>query len=208
MNLLYLLDLVGAGVFAVSGALTAGRNRLDLLGVVVIALVTAIGGGTLRDLLLDRHPVFWIADPLYLLVIVAAALATVPYVRLARPPEKFLQTADALGLALFAISGAQVAEDLGVPDLIVVVMGAITGVVGGVLRDVLCNEIPMILRKGNLYAAAAIVGLVAYVLLQDLGLARPMAAWVGMALVAGLRFASIAFNWTLPEFRLPPQGRP
>jgi uncharacterized membrane protein YeiH len=87
-------------------------------------------------------------------------------------------------------------------------MGAITGVVGGVLRDVLCNEIPMVLRKGNLYAAAALFGRVAYVLLQHLGLARQSAAWVGMALVAGLRLASIAFNWTLPEFRLPPEGRP
>jgi uncharacterized membrane protein YeiH len=202
VKLLHVIDLVGVGVFAISGALAAGRRRLDLLGVVVIATVTAIGGGTIRDLLLDR-PVFWIGEPIYLMVTFAAALLTVPYVRYASPPEKFLQAADALGLGLFTVAGAQVAQQLGVHGLIVVVMGVVTGVVGGVVRDVLCNEIPMILRRGNLYAAAAAAGAALYVMLGQLGVARLPASVCGMALIVALRAASIAFNWMLPVFHLP-----
>lgn len=208
MPLLHLLDLAGVAVFAVSGALAAGRKSLDLLGVVVIAVVTAIGGGTVRDLLLDRHPVFWIADPSYLVVIIVAALATVPYVRFARPPEKFLQVADALGLALFAISGAQIAERAQLPGMIVVVMATITGVFGGVLRDVLCAEIPMILRRGNIYATAVIAGAALYVLLQAAGVPRSYASFAGMAMVAGLRLAAIVWDLTLPVFSLPTERRP
>jgi Glycine transporter len=125
--ILYLLDLLGVAVFAVSGAIAAGQKRFDLLGVVVIATVTAIGGGTIRDVLLDRHPVFWIKDPTYLLVILAAAAGTLLYVRFREPPRTSLLVADALGLALFTISGAQVAEGQDLPGLIAVVMGTITG---------------------------------------------------------------------------------
>ncbi len=113
--LLYVLDLIGVAVFAVSGALAAGRKHLDLLGVIVLGLVTAIGGGTIRDLLLDRHPLFWLADPAYLIVIVAVALLTVAYVRWRPPPAATLLYADAVGLAMFSIAGARIAERAGVP---------------------------------------------------------------------------------------------
>jgi len=199
--LLRILDLAGVGVFAVSGALTAGRKSLDLLGVVVIALVTSIGGGTLRDVLLNRAP-FWLQDPLFIGVIVGAALATVVVVRYMQPPENLLQLADALGLALFAISGAQIAEQAGLPGTTIVVMAVITAVFGGVLRDVLCAEIPMILRKGNIYATAVIAGASLYVLLQAAGIARENAALTGMAAIAGLRIAAIYFNLSLPVFSL------
>lgn len=199
--ILRILDLVGVGVFAISGALAAGRRSMDLLGVVVLALVTAIGGGTLRDLLLDRT-VFWITDPMYLAVIIGAALFTVIYARFRHPPEAALQVADALGLALFSISGAQIAETAGHPGLIVVVMATITGVFGGVLRDMLCAEVPMILRKGNIYATAVIAGASLYVLLQASGIAREPAALAGMVAVAGLRLAAIWYGLTLPVFQL------
>ncbi len=201
--LLQILDYAGVAVFAVSGALTAGRKSLDLVGVVVIALVTATGGGTLRDLLLDRHPVFWIAEPAYLLVIIAAALLTVPYVRYRRPPLKLLQIADALGLAFFSIAGAQVAETTQHSGVIVVMMAAITGCSGGVLRDVLCNDIPMILRRGSIYAGAVVAGGVVYVLVGALGAPRLLTTLLGMGAIAGVRFAAIAWNLTLPVFRLP-----
>ena len=199
--LLRILDLVGVGVFAVSGALAAGRRSLDLLGVVVIALVTAIGGGTLHDLLLDR-PVFWVVDPAYVSTIVIAALLTVVYVRFRRPPDKALQLADALGLALFTISGSQIAESAQHAGLIVVVMGTITGVFGGVIRDVLCAEIPMIFRKGSIYATAAIAGATLYVALQQLGVDRVTASLAGMGAIAGLRLAAIYFRLSLPVFSL------
>lgn len=202
MSLLQFFDLLGVAVFAVSGALAAVRKRLDLLGVVVIAMVTAIGGGTTRDLLLDRA-VFWTTQPRYLYVILGAALVTVLWTRRFRPPERALATADALGLALFAISGAQIAERIGLPGIVCVIMGTITGVAGGMIRDVLTAEIPMVIRRGQIYATAAILGIVAYLLLRGtLGVLEPVAALIGMAMIAVLRISAIAWGWTLPVFTL------
>lgn len=208
MSVVYFFNLLGVAVFAVSGALAAGRKRLDLLGVMVIAVVTAIGGGTLRDLLLDLHPTFWIRDPTYLAVIVLSASLTILYVRYYQPPVRALLIADALGLALFTISGAQLAEAAGLPGAIVVVMGVITGVAGGVLRDVLTAEVPLVLRPGTLYATTAIAGATVYLLLQAAGLARSPAALSGMAMVAALRFGAILWGLRLPVFILPDTRRP
>lgn len=199
----HVIDLLGVAVFAVSGALAAGRKSLDLLGVVVVATVTAIGGGTLRDLLLDRNPVFWVADPSYLAVITAAALLTVVYARWRRPPQQALAIADALGLGFFVISGARIAELLGLPAVTVVVMGVITGVAGGVVRDVLTAEIPLVLRRGELYATAAIAGVVVYLLLLPLGAPRPIPTLAGVATIVALRLASLLWGLRLPIFTLP-----
>jgi uncharacterized membrane protein YeiH len=200
MTLVRVLDLVGIGVFAVSGALAAGRKRLDLLGVFVLASVTAIGGGTVRDLLLDRHPMFWLSDATYLGVIVVAVAITFAYVRWRRPPLASLLVADALGLALFSIAGAQIAESAGLPAVAVVVLGTVTGVGGGVIRDVLSAEVPFVLRRGNLYASAVIVGIAAYLTLESLGVARQTASLTGMALIAALRLAAIRWELKLPIF--------
>ncbi|HEU4562391.1 MAG TPA: TRIC cation channel family protein [Longimicrobium sp.] len=203
MMIWYALDLLGVAVFAVSGALAAGRKSLDLLGVVVVATATAVGGGTLRDLLLDRHPIFWIDDPAYLAVIVGASLLTVAWSRARRPPGSALLLADALGLALFTISGAQIAEAAGVPAPLVVVMGAFTGAAGGAVRDVLTAEIPLILRRGDIYATASIVGACVYLVLQAVGIDRSVAGVAGMAAVAALRLAAIYRGLQLPVFSLP-----
>lgn len=200
--ILYLLDLLGVAVFAASGALAAGRKRLDLLGVVVIAAVTAIGGGTIRDVLLDRHPVFWIDDPTYLVVIVAAALLTVGWAHFLQPPQDSLAIADALGLGFFTIGGAQIAEAADLSAIIVVLMGTITGVAGGVIRDVLTNEIPMILRRGQLYASAAIAGASLYLVLIAFGWDRTGGALVGMGTIVGLRLAAIVWGLRLPVFEV------
>lgn len=200
---LYALDLLGVGVFAISGALAAGRKSLDLLGVVVIAVVTAVGGGTIRDVLLDRHPVFWIADTSYLWVILGAALLTVVYVRFRQPPFKALLVADAFGLALFAVAGARIAEQAGLRGIVVVFMGTITGVAGGVVRDVLTAEIPLVLRRGQIYATAAIAGITLYLVLQTVGVGGRAAALAGMAFIAALRLAAITWGLTIPVFTLP-----
>jgi len=200
--IIYLLDLLGVAVFAISGALAAGRKSLDLLGVIVIAVVTAIGGGTLRDLLLDRHPIFWVADPTYLIVISISALLTFSYVRLHHPPRKSLLIADAFGLDLFTIMGAKIAEAAGLSPIIVVVMGTMTGVAGGVLRDVLCAEVPLILRR-DIYATAAIVGASLYLIVQEFGVGQIAATLIGMTTVALLRLIAIQRGLRLPVFRLP-----
>jgi uncharacterized membrane protein YeiH len=205
-GLLEVLDVTGVAVFAASGALAAARKKLDLLGMVVIATVTAIGGGTLRDLLLGRA-LFWLVQPTYLYVILIAALGTVVYTRWFSPPDRALAILDALGLALFTIIGSQVAESLEHKGVVVVVMGTLTGVAGGVVRDVLTGEIPLILRKGQIYATAAIAGAVAYLLLQAL-LDRTTAGLCAMALIAAIRLGAIAWNWTLPVFTIPgPEDR-
>ena len=201
MNL-ELIDYAGVAVFAASGALAAARKSLDVLGVVVIATVTAIGGGTMRDLLLAR-PVFWTQHPAYLYVILLTAIGTLVYTRRFHPPERLLAMLDALGLAFFTISGAQIAEGLEYTGIVVVVMGTLTGVAGGALRDLLTGEIPLILRKGQIYATAAIVGAALYQAMQSLGLERGLAAGAGMVLIAAMRLAAIVFNWTLPVFGLP-----
>ena len=201
MTLVRVLDLLGIGVFAVSGALAAGRKRLDLLGVFVLASVTAIGGGTIRDLLLDRQPL-WLTDASYVGVIVVAVAITFAYVRWRRPPLASLLVADALGLALFSVAGAQIAESAGLPAVAVVVLGTVTGVGGGVIRDVLSAEIPFVLRRGNLYASTVIVGVAAYLALESVGVPRQTASLIGMALIAGVRFAAIRWELALPVFEV------
>ena len=195
---LYLLDLFGVAVFAVSGTLTAGRKGMDLFGAVVIAVITAVGGGTVRDVLLDNHPVFWIRDPTYLLVILAATAAALAYARLSRPPRISLLVADAFGLAVFTFIGARTAYEAGVPAPVVVVMGAITGAAGGVMRDVLCAEVPLILRR-DVYATAAVAGATVYVLLRELEATGPALALVPVAIVFGLRLAAIRLELNVPR---------
>lgn len=204
-QLLYFFTLLGVGVFACSGALAAGRRNLDPIGVAVLAIVTATGGGTIRDLLLDR-PVFWIVDSTHIVVCLGAAAATWVWVRFFTPPDRALQLADALGLAMFAIAGAQIAEERGQSGLIIVLMGAITGSAGGLLRDVLSAEVPLVFRKSELYVTACIAGLIAYVSLRYFGFQTGPAGSVGAAVILTLRLASIRWNITLPTMKVGPNA--
>lgn len=206
MNLLYVLSLMGVAVFAISGALSAGRKRFDIFGVLVISVVTAIGGGTIRDLLLDRNPIFWIGDTRYLLVSSVAGLLTILYVRRRTFSLRWLLYADGLGLALFTISGTRIAEGTGVSPGVSVLMGCITGVAGGVIRDVLSAEVPMLLRDRELYATAAIGGSVAYLALtRVLSVEVQLASVIGMVVVAALRFSSIWWKLRMPVIHIKDQ---
>jgi uncharacterized membrane protein YeiH len=196
---LYLMDLVGVFAFAVSGALTAGRKGMDLFGVLVVAAVTAIGGGTVRDVLLDR-PDFWLADTTYLYVIAAAAVCTLIYARFRRPPYGALLVADAFGLAVFALLGVRAGLGAGVSPLIAVLMGAITGVVGGAVRDVLCGETPLILRR-EIYATAAIAGASTYVVLVAWAGQGTITLTASVAVTLLLRLIAVRFALNLPTER-------
>lgn len=200
--LLYYLDLLGVAVFAASGVLAARNRDLDLFGIIVVATLTAIGGGTLRDLLLNRHPIFWIVDPTYLIVIVAAALATVLYLRMLPPPGKLFLLADALGLALFAMSGAQLALAAHHSPLIVLVMGTMTGVTGGILRDVITARVPLVLQR-EIYAVAAIAGISLYIGLDALGVPDLIGFNLGIFMVALLRVLAIRYHLNLPIIHRP-----
>lgn len=200
-ELLYWLDLFGIVVFALSGALMAGRYKLDPFGVVVLAAVTAIGGGTIRDVILDT-PVFWLVNPIYLYVILFTAILTIAFIR--RPkriPKRFLLLSDALGLALFAVLGTAKSISLGVPVSIAIVMGTITGVAGGMIRDVLCNVIPMILRQ-EIYATAAILGGSLYALFNALGWSDNVAIVCAVIGALTLRLAAIYWRVSLPAFQI------
>lgn len=199
--LLYLLDLIGVAVFAVSGVLVAARSGMDLLGGLALAALTAIGGGTLRDVLLNRHPIFWIRDARYLLVIILAAALTMFYISFFPPPGYGLLIADALGLALFAISGAQIAEAAGLSPLVVVLMGAMTGTAGGMLRDVMSARVPLVFQQ-DLYATAAMGGVVMYLVLQKLGAPRNVAIGAGVAVILAMRWLAVVWGVHLPRLHL------
>jgi uncharacterized membrane protein YeiH len=195
--MMHWLDLLGVAVFAISGTLQAARRRLDPFGALVLAVVTAIGGGTLRDLLLDQRPIFWISAPDYLLVIALATALAIVVGRWYAPPHQILAVADAAGLALFTISGTEIASRAGVHPAIAVTMGAITGCAGGLLRDLLCAQLPLLLHR-DIYATAALTGAVAYLLLAAAGVPEQAATLLAMAATFGLRLIAIRRDLHLP----------
>lgn len=197
--MLYLVDLFGVAVFAVTGALVAGERRMDLVGVLVLATVTAVGGGTLRDLLIDAPGVFWVEDPRYILVALVAGLLTVILTHRHRFRIRALPIADAIGLAAFAVIGAENAYNAGINPFIAIVMGVITGVVGGILRDVIGQRVPLIFGS-ELYASAALLGASIYVALAAAGFSRPIPLTLGLVAGLGLRLAAIRWHIHLPVF--------
>ncbi len=203
MILVHLFTVIGVAVFAASGALAAVRRSLDPVGVLVLAIVTATGGGTLRDVLMDRHPVFWISAPWFIGVSALAALVTWLWVRKYPPPDKALQYADALGLAFFSIAGAQIAEAGGLAPFAATIMAALTGCAGGLIRDVLVAEVPLVFRQSELYVTACLAGVVLYFCLKALGLTAEIASVLGMATIALIRLASIRWSITLPVLKMP-----
>ncbi|KAB7619685.1 trimeric intracellular cation channel family protein [Alkalilimnicola sp. S0819] len=195
----YLLDLFGVMVFAVTGALAAGRKNMDIFGVLVLAVVTALGGGTLRDMALGATPVFWVNDPAYLIAATVAAVLTVLGARWAARPRRLLPYADAVGLATFTVLGTGKALALGVAPEIAVIMGVMSGVVGGMVRDVLCGEVPLVLRK-ELYATAGFAGALVVVLIGRVLEDPNLASWLGALTVLVLRVAAIRWHLSLPVF--------
>lgn len=182
MSALQIADLIGVFVFALSGGMMASRIGLDFFGVLVVSLLPAIGGGTLRDLLLDR-PVFWLED--WWVIVIALAAGAMTWVigeRIAR--FKTLIWLDAMGLALFAVTGARIAHELGYGPVIVIMMGTMTASFGGLIRDIVCNEVPLILRE-DIYATAALLGAAVYWLLVEF-LVGPQ---IAMAAGGGIAFA-------------------
>lgn len=200
--LLRILDLLGVAVFAVSGALTGMAARLDLLGILVLASVTAVGGGTIRDLLLNRHPIFWIRDPWPILATVAATALTLVWIHYLPVPRGTLLIADAFGLALFAMSGAQIAESARCHPSVVILMGTLTGAGGGAVRDLLSAKVPLILNQ-DIYASAVIAGIAVYLLLRAARAPGSIPLAAGFVTVVGTRLAAIAFDLRLPTFTLP-----
>ncbi len=199
-GLIYWLDMAGVIVFALSGVILACRSRMDPFGMLVLGAVTGIGGGTLRDLVLGVRPVFWVTDPTYLWVILATVgLSIVGFHYIHRLSRVFLPVADAFGLALFVVIGAHKALLLGTSGLVAVLMGMMTGVAGGMVRDVLARRVPMVLRE-EIYATAAIAGGIAYVGLDALGAPGSLAIALSLVTTLCLRLSAIYWGLALPTF--------
>ncbi len=200
------LDALGVFVFAVSGALVASRKQLDILGFVFVASVTGIGGGTLRDLLLGRTPVFWIEAPEYLYATTAAAVLVYFTAHLVERRYTVLVWADAIGLALFSVLGARIALLAGTSPSVAVLMGVITATAGGLIRDVACGERPLILSR-EIYATAAVLGSGVTVALLLLDVPDMGAEAAGLAAALGARGTAIQLGLSLPVYKARP-GRP
>ncbi len=200
------LDYAGVVVFAISGALVAARARMDVVGFALIGIVTGIGGGTLRDLLLGRVPVYWVQQPEYLLLCVLASTLTFFAVPLVSSRLTFLLWADAVGLSVFAVLGAQTARSTGAPLVIATLMGVVTATFGGIIRDVLCRETPLILLK-EVYATAALAGAVTFLLAMEWGVERSLALGVGCLVAFSLRGVGLLYGLSLPAF-IHPNDRP
>ncbi|WP_211855025.1 trimeric intracellular cation channel family protein [Plastoroseomonas hellenica] len=193
------LSFLGCAVFAAAGALTASRKQLDPVGFILIAAVTAFGGGTTRDLLLGA-PVFWLQEPGLLALTAGVAVLVFFAAHLAERRFLWLLWADAIGLAIFAVLGAEAALREGASPGIAVLMGIITATFGGIIRDVICDELPLILRR-EIYATAAAIGAGLYVGLESVGLDRTIAISAGMLLALLIRAAAILRAWSLPAYR-------
>ena len=201
-----LLTYLAVVASAVSGALEARRRKMDVVGAVSVAFVTAFGGGTLRDLLLGRTPIFWLLDPW--LTVAAFAAALVSYYSVRRVSDRLLLVVDALGLGLFSTLGATYALQMKLSMLVAVLMGVVTGVFGGVLRDTICNRVPAVFRRNTeLYATCSFVGVWVFVGLMQSGASATLASWVGTATVVVLRLISVRFRLRLPEPRTVKEQR-
>jgi uncharacterized membrane protein YeiH len=196
VSLITIIEVIAILVGALSGFIEARRKRMDIVGVFTVAFITAFGGGTLRDILLDRRPLFWVHHQEYAILIFVLALIAAPLIRTLRHivSERLIVIADAVGLGLFAVAGVSQAQAANMPVFIASMMGVITGIFGGVLRDIVCNEVPMVFRDGKPYAICAFFGAWLYIGLQYTSVSDDVALWSSAATITLLRLLTWKFD--------------
>ena len=202
--LLIAIEVGGTVAFAMSGLIEAMRKRMDVVGVFSVAFVAAFGGGTVRDLLLGRDPVFWVGRPELILLTAGAAVVVFFTAHLFESRYRLIVWLDAFALSVAVPAGAGIALQAGVSPVVVVAMGVVTGTFGGLIRDVVGNELPMVLKQGELYVTAAFGGAVVAVALIGVGMPRPMALIFCGLVVMALRAGSLLLGWSLPTYRARP----
>ena len=199
----YTVEVIGTVAFALSGILAGVRKRMDIFGISVLGFLAAFGGGTLRDVLLDRRPFFWVAEVEMLWLVIALCAVSLVLLRLGRlhVGDKAIQLADALGLGLFVASGVQSALVAQLPVVVAVMMGVVTGVFGGVMRDIACNEMPTAFADHRPYAVCGFMGGWMYIFGEWLDWAGWLLALASIATTTGLRLLALKFDWRLPDWR-------
>ncbi len=204
MTALFLLDHASVLVFALTGALVASRAQLDVVGFAFVACLTAVGGGTVRDVLLDRNPVFWIANPSFIGTACAAAVLIFFTAHLFESRYRLLLWLDSLALAVAVPAGVATAMAMAQPLPIVVIMGMVTGCLGGLMRDVVCNEVPLVLKQGELYVTAAFAGSAGAAAASLVSDRELVVLSVCAGITWALRAGSLGFGWRLPVYRARP----
>tara|TARA_B100002003_G_scaffold52862_1_gene48104 strand:+ start:2476 stop:3093 length:618 start_codon:yes stop_codon:yes gene_type:complete len=184
---------------AMSGALAAGRRNMDFFGVAVIAFLTALGGGTVRDILLGNFPITWTQHPLYIYITITGGLATIVLARFMRHLHQLFLVLDAIGLVAFTVIGCNVALRLGYDTVVVVMAGIITGIFGGIIRDIMCNRMPQVLRH-ELYASVSLVVALLYLALRHQGVSESVNLLAAFSVGLLLRMAAIRWKLSLPVF--------
>ncbi|WP_042884446.1 trimeric intracellular cation channel family protein [Cupriavidus necator] len=199
--ILHIMEVIGVLAFAVSGVVDARKQRLDVVGTFVVAFATAFGGGTVRDVLLDRRPFYWVDHEGYVLLIFAMSFGASLVLRVVSrvASERTLIVADAIGLGLFSVTGASLALVAQMTPTVAVMMGIISAVFGGVVRDVLCNEVPMILRDRSPYATCSFIGCWIYVGMTWLAVQQEAALLTGAVAIIAMRLVSVRYDWKLPS---------
>jgi uncharacterized membrane protein YeiH len=200
MELIYTLDIIGTFAFAISGALVASDKNFDLFGVLIIAFVTAVGGGMLRDVLINAHPINWIGDLNYVWTILAAVITTILFKSKILPLSKTMFLFDSIGLGVFTLLGLQKALAFGLHPSIALIMGMISAVFGGVLRDILTNKVPLIFEK-EIYASACLVGGITYLTLDFLGLKQEINFIFAASIIFAIRLIAVKFHLQLPKIK-------
>ncbi|AMR77129.1 trimeric intracellular cation channel family protein [Cupriavidus nantongensis] len=199
--ILHIMEVIGVLAFAVSGVVDARKQRLDVVGTFVVAFATAFGGGTVRDVLLDRRPFYWVDHEGYVLLIFAMSFGASFVLRVVSrvASDRAMIVADAIGLGLFSVTGASLALVAQMTPTVAVMMGIISAVFGGVVRDVLCNEVPMILRDRSPYATCSFIGCWIYIGLTWVEVHQEAALLTGALAIIAMRLASVRYGWKLPS---------
>ncbi len=200
MDIVYTIDILGTFAFAISGALVASKKEFDLFGVIILAFVTAVGGGMLRDILIDAHPINWIGDLNYIYTILSAVVFTFLFKSKIAPLRKTFFLFDTIGISVFTLLGLQKGLSLNLPAIVAIIMGMVSAVFGGVIRDVLSREVPLIFKK-EIYASACLAGGLVYLLLRQSNINDNLNFIISAIVIIVIRTVSVVYQLELPKIK-------
>lgn len=205
-SIIYTLDFIGVIACTVAATVLAKRLKFDLFGALLISFIGSVGGGTLRDLLLNRHPIFWLHDLNYIYVITSVSILVQVFYHHVERLDRAMRWFDAMGLAAFTVIGVEAALSRNMSAPIVMIMGAFTAIIGGILRDIVCRQIPLVLQK-EIYITASVIGSTYYLIMLNTSLSPWVRSMSTLMLIFSIRMLAIYRNWNLPDITLPNKAK-